>query len=245
MEDSLLTHTERYAAVSLFALALHRSHIHQFRPSNILGGLEEEPVGEGASIGGEGWVSDRQELWIHDKSGLLWPVLSFLPAKSVAPSARDSSFFSSFYVLLASLSLSALPEPFLTLVSMKELLHSLFPIVPRLARLPQQQFHQPSSTSIVHKLQGSRQPHLHQKLPHFLLAPPLLARHPLQLQHAQDSGPSLLGAASSAASSTPPLFGAISGFLGDYTSTFLLSRLKLELSISATPDHSAISHSFE
>ncbi|KAK4778460.1 hypothetical protein SAY86_005988 [Trapa natans] len=75
MEDSLLTHTERDAAISLFALALHRSHIHQFRPSNILGGLEEEPVDEGASISGEGWVSDRQELWIHDKSGLLGPFL--------------------------------------------------------------------------------------------------------------------------------------------------------------------------
>lgn len=77
MEDSLLTKTERYAAAALFALALHQSQIRQSRHSDTLESLEEEPVGEGASFGGGGSVSDSPELWINEKSVLLWPVLRF------------------------------------------------------------------------------------------------------------------------------------------------------------------------
>lgn len=77
MEDSLLTETERYAAAALFALALHQSQIHQSRTSDPLASLDEGPVGEGIGVSGGGSVSDDPELWIHEKSDLLWPVLRF------------------------------------------------------------------------------------------------------------------------------------------------------------------------
>ncbi|OWM75013.1 hypothetical protein CDL15_Pgr021364 [Punica granatum] len=73
MEDWMLTQTERYAAAALFALALHQS-----KPSDALASIDKEPVGEGVSIGSGGSVSDEPQLWIHEKSGLLWPVLRFL-----------------------------------------------------------------------------------------------------------------------------------------------------------------------
>ncbi|KAH7521099.1 hypothetical protein JRO89_XSUnG0113100 [Xanthoceras sorbifolium] len=69
---------KKYAAAALFALALHQSQIHQTRPKNTLVPLEDEPIGEGASLGQSVSVSEHPQLWIHENSGLLLPVCRFL-----------------------------------------------------------------------------------------------------------------------------------------------------------------------
>ncbi|KAI4316884.1 hypothetical protein L6164_024818 [Bauhinia variegata] len=75
---SILSHTQRYAAGALFALALHQSQIHQTRISH-----DPFPRNEGTNVKGVNTskglsVSDNPELWIHEKSALLWPVFSLL-----------------------------------------------------------------------------------------------------------------------------------------------------------------------
>ncbi|KAK1556036.1 hypothetical protein Q3G72_034898 [Acer saccharum] len=78
METSILTPTQKYAAAALFALALHQSQIHQTRHLDSLVPLEDEPIGEGASVNQSVSVSDHPQLWIHESSGLLLPVCRFL-----------------------------------------------------------------------------------------------------------------------------------------------------------------------
>ncbi|ONI32518.1 hypothetical protein PRUPE_1G370800 [Prunus persica] len=79
MEAPILTPTHKYAAGALFALALHQSQIHQARPSTPpLPSLEKETISEGASIGKTVSVSDNSDLWIHENSGLIYPVFRFL-----------------------------------------------------------------------------------------------------------------------------------------------------------------------
>ncbi|KAJ8772778.1 hypothetical protein K2173_027955 [Erythroxylum novogranatense] len=78
MEGSILTPTQKYAAASLFALALHQSQIHLTQPSKSLPSLDKEPVGDGATIGKTVSVSDNPNLWIHESSGLLLPVFRLL-----------------------------------------------------------------------------------------------------------------------------------------------------------------------
>ncbi|XP_038715199.1 transmembrane and coiled-coil domain-containing protein 4-like isoform X2 [Tripterygium wilfordii] len=84
MEASTLTSTEKYAAAALFAVALHQSQMHQTRPSDPVLPLDEEPIGEGASIGTSVSVSDDPRLWIHENSGLLLPVFRFLGVEDQA-----------------------------------------------------------------------------------------------------------------------------------------------------------------
>ncbi|GAV72452.1 DUF726 domain-containing protein [Cephalotus follicularis] len=84
MEASILNSTHKYAAAALFALALNQSQIHQTRPTDPLLPLEDEPIGEGASIGNSFSVSDQPQLWIHENSGLLLPVYRFLGVDSEA-----------------------------------------------------------------------------------------------------------------------------------------------------------------
>ncbi|XP_065882125.1 uncharacterized protein [Euphorbia lathyris] len=78
METSILTSTQKYAAGALFALALHQSQIHQTHPSNALLPLQEESIGGSLSFGDKISVSDNNQLWIHEKSGLLLPVFRLL-----------------------------------------------------------------------------------------------------------------------------------------------------------------------
>ncbi|KAG6648546.1 transmembrane and coiled-coil domain-containing protein 4-like isoform X2 [Carya illinoinensis] len=78
METWLLTSTQRYASAALFALALHQSQVHQTQPLHHLVPLEEEAIGEGASDGKNASVSEDPQLWVHEKSGLLWHVFRFL-----------------------------------------------------------------------------------------------------------------------------------------------------------------------
>ncbi|XP_030527206.2 transmembrane and coiled-coil domain-containing protein 4-like isoform X1 [Rhodamnia argentea] len=78
MEASILTATQKYAACGLFALALHHSQKHQTRPWDTLAPLGEEPIGEGVSIDPRASDSEQPEFWVHEDSGLLWPVYRFL-----------------------------------------------------------------------------------------------------------------------------------------------------------------------
>ncbi|WCJ35149.1 hypothetical protein M5689_016416 [Euphorbia peplus] len=78
MEISILTPTQKYAAGALFALALHQSQIHQTQPANALLPLQEEVIGGLLSFGDTISVSDSNQLWIHEKSGLLLPVFRLL-----------------------------------------------------------------------------------------------------------------------------------------------------------------------
>ncbi|KAJ1421679.1 hypothetical protein SESBI_13634 [Sesbania bispinosa] len=74
--SSILSPTQTYAAAALFALALHQSQIDQARitttPRDGDGGGDSPSIAENAS------VSDSPKLWIHENSGLLWPVFRFL-----------------------------------------------------------------------------------------------------------------------------------------------------------------------
>lgn len=79
MEEALiLTPTHKYAAGALFALALHQSQVHQTRQSTPpLPSLKEETIGEGASVGKSVSVSDNDGLWVHENSGLLYPIFRY------------------------------------------------------------------------------------------------------------------------------------------------------------------------
>lgn len=76
--SSFLNSTQKYAASALFSLALHETQIHQTRPWSALKSLEDEDVGEGATIDKEeASVSENPNLWIHDSANLLTPVLKY------------------------------------------------------------------------------------------------------------------------------------------------------------------------
>ncbi|KAH9626557.1 hypothetical protein KSS87_005537 [Heliosperma pusillum] len=80
MENSILNSTQRYASCALFALALNQSQHHQWRLTTTLPAPEEEPLGSAVvtSAAAASTVSDRPHLWIHQDSGLLFPVFKFL-----------------------------------------------------------------------------------------------------------------------------------------------------------------------
>ncbi|CAI0435886.1 unnamed protein product [Linum tenue] len=80
MEANILTPTQKYAGAALFALALHQSQNHQTNPSNPLLSLDSEPIGHAdvTTAKTSTSVSEKPQLWIHEDSGLLLPVFSFL-----------------------------------------------------------------------------------------------------------------------------------------------------------------------
>uniref|UniRef100_A0A5B6YUZ9 Putative transmembrane and coiled-coil domain-containing protein 4-like n=1 Tax=Davidia involucrata TaxID=16924 RepID=A0A5B6YUZ9_DAVIN len=84
METSILPPTQKYAASALYALALHQSQIHQTKSSTSVVPLDEEPVGDGMSVGGSTSVSEESQLWINENSGLLCPVFRFLDVDNQA-----------------------------------------------------------------------------------------------------------------------------------------------------------------
>ncbi|KAI4321627.1 hypothetical protein MLD38_034989 [Melastoma candidum] len=79
MEMGILKPAQKYAAAGLFAFSLHQSQIHQSRLRHTLPSLEEEGIGDGSSgVRGVSVSSDHPEYWIHESSGLLWPIFRFL-----------------------------------------------------------------------------------------------------------------------------------------------------------------------
>jgi len=65
--SSILSPPQRYAAAALFSLALHQSQFHQ-RPT---------PPSPRTADADSSSVSDNPELWIHDNSGLLFPIFRY------------------------------------------------------------------------------------------------------------------------------------------------------------------------
>ncbi|XP_044508698.1 transmembrane and coiled-coil domain-containing protein 4-like [Mangifera indica] len=80
---SFLSPTQRYAAGALFAIALHQAQCHQ---SLQLGVPTEEDSSEDRTScsSSSDSVSEDPELWVHENSGLLRPVFSFLEIDSAA-----------------------------------------------------------------------------------------------------------------------------------------------------------------
>ncbi|XP_021605478.1 transmembrane and coiled-coil domain-containing protein 4 isoform X2 [Manihot esculenta] len=89
---SFLSPTQRYAAGSLFAMALHQAQIHQTRPLSF--SLEEDPT-EGKRISNgsssRASVSEDPDLWVHENSALLRPVFRFLEVDSKAWSGLEGT----------------------------------------------------------------------------------------------------------------------------------------------------------
>ncbi|XP_031286923.1 transmembrane and coiled-coil domain-containing protein 4 isoform X2 [Pistacia vera] len=80
---SFLSPTQRYAAGALFAIALHQAQIHQTRPLGVP--TEEDSSEDRTSCSSSSdSVSEDPELWVHENSGLLRPVFSFLQIDSAA-----------------------------------------------------------------------------------------------------------------------------------------------------------------
>jgi len=68
---SNLTPSQRYAASALFAIALNQAQISQSKPLGIPAtGSTGEPISSDSDP-----ISDEADLWVHEVSGLLRPVL--------------------------------------------------------------------------------------------------------------------------------------------------------------------------
>lgn len=83
---SVLTPTQRYAAGGLFALALHQAQIHQSRLGSTILPTDEDFSKLNVSVGRLKCDSITQDsqLWIHQNSCLLRPILKFLEIDSQA-----------------------------------------------------------------------------------------------------------------------------------------------------------------
>ncbi|MED6146298.1 hypothetical protein PIB30_033218 [Stylosanthes scabra] len=83
---SILSPTQRYAAASLFGLALHEAQIHQTQILPISAASDDSLSREQRTSSSSSFdsVSDDPDLWVHEDSGLLRPVFKFL---DIDPSA--------------------------------------------------------------------------------------------------------------------------------------------------------------
>ncbi|KAK7346380.1 hypothetical protein VNO80_20898 [Phaseolus coccineus] len=79
---SLLSPTQRYAAGALFGLALHEAQLNQTNPLPLP--VTEESEQRISSSSSSDSVSEDPDLWVHNNSGLLRPVLKFLEIDSAA-----------------------------------------------------------------------------------------------------------------------------------------------------------------
>ncbi|KMT09516.1 hypothetical protein BVRB_6g129820 [Beta vulgaris subsp. vulgaris] len=98
MAPSFLSPTERYAAGTLFGLALHQAHIHQSRPLGLHHQHQNDDVefddhhriSNGSSSSSDS-VSEDPHLWVHPHSSLLRPILKFLQIESTAWSGIEET----------------------------------------------------------------------------------------------------------------------------------------------------------
>ncbi|KAL2905432.1 Transmembrane and coiled-coil domain-containing protein 4 [Bienertia sinuspersici] len=105
MASSFLSPTQRYAAGTLFAIAIHQSQIHQSRPLGLPhdqhlndDGDEDDHqrISNGSSSSTDS-VSEDPHLWVHPKSSLLRPIFQFLEIDSVAWPGIEQTAGSSSY----------------------------------------------------------------------------------------------------------------------------------------------------
>ncbi|KAL9234712.1 hypothetical protein vseg_009550 [Gypsophila vaccaria] len=118
METKILNSTQRYAACALFSLALNQSQHRQWLLTTTLPSLDDEPLGVAtvSSADSASSVADRPHLWIHQDSGLLFPVFKFLGVddkawdglkETAGSSSQISHHVSSFLKLLSEESVPA------------------------------------------------------------------------------------------------------------------------------------------
>ncbi|CAN6463848.1 unnamed protein product [Victoria cruziana] len=90
-----LTPTERYAAASLFALAMRQAQIHQTAPLGFHPPEDDEGDGEkrcsNAERSKKELERDKESLWTHKSSGLIRPVLSYLDVERKSWSAIEET----------------------------------------------------------------------------------------------------------------------------------------------------------
>ena len=71
--SSNLTPSQRYAASALFAIALNQAQISQTKPLVTDHGGDNGDSEHGLTSGGDS-ISQDEDLWVHEVSGLLRPV---------------------------------------------------------------------------------------------------------------------------------------------------------------------------
>ncbi|KAF3504001.1 hypothetical protein F2Q69_00040540 [Brassica cretica] len=81
--SSNLTPSQRYAASALFAIALNQAQISQTKPLVTDHGRDNGDSEHGLTSGGDS-ISQDEDLWVHEVSGLLRPVFRFLQIDSSA-----------------------------------------------------------------------------------------------------------------------------------------------------------------
>ncbi|XP_024991620.1 uncharacterized membrane protein YFL034W-like isoform X3 [Cynara cardunculus var. scolymus] len=87
--SSTLTQTQRYAAGALFGLALNQAQIHQTLP---LGSSHDDPTEDRlSSASSTDSVSEDNQLWVNESSGLLRPIFRFLDIDSSAWSGLEET----------------------------------------------------------------------------------------------------------------------------------------------------------
>ncbi|KAG6702884.1 hypothetical protein I3843_07G054800 [Carya illinoinensis] len=92
---SFLTPTQRYAAGALFGLALHQAQIHRTHPLGFSTSDEHSDFERTSSGSSSDSVSEDPELWVHQNSGLLRPVFTFLEINPIAWSGLEETAGSS------------------------------------------------------------------------------------------------------------------------------------------------------
>uniref|UniRef100_A0A803L710 Transmembrane and coiled-coil domain-containing protein 4 n=1 Tax=Chenopodium quinoa TaxID=63459 RepID=A0A803L710_CHEQI len=99
MASALLSPTQRYAAGTLFGLAIHEAQIHQSRPlcvgsshQNHIEDDDDQRISTGSSTTSSAdSVSEDPHLWVHPDSALLRPILQFLEIDSGAWSGIEET----------------------------------------------------------------------------------------------------------------------------------------------------------
>ncbi|KAI3747722.1 hypothetical protein L6452_10328 [Arctium lappa] len=87
--SSTLTQTQRYAAAALFGLALNQAQIHQTNP---LGSSYDDPTEDRlSSASSTDSVSEDNQLWVNESSGLLRPIFRFLDIDNSAWSGLEET----------------------------------------------------------------------------------------------------------------------------------------------------------
>ncbi|XP_057529288.1 uncharacterized protein LOC130807907 isoform X1 [Amaranthus tricolor] len=91
MASSLLSPTQRYAAGTLYAIAVHQAQIHQSIPLGLhFDEYDHQRISNGSNSSNDS-VAEDPHLWVHPNSGLLRPIFQFLEIDSVAWSGIEET----------------------------------------------------------------------------------------------------------------------------------------------------------
>ena len=78
MASSLLSPTQRYAAGTLYAIAVHQAQIHQSIPLGLhFDEYDHQRISNGSNSSNDS-VAEDPHLWVHPNSGLLRPIFQLI-----------------------------------------------------------------------------------------------------------------------------------------------------------------------